>query len=84
MKLTQHLKQDSDKKALLQRFMACRDIVERIIEVLEADKADSERISRNRDRLKNPSWAEETAFELGSQHRAQAIIDMLNQAIKEK
>ena len=84
MKLGASIKDDVERKKFLSSIRANIFLIEQIIEVCAKDREASERITRSSDRFANPAWAEETAFELGKQAYATSMIQMLNQALKEK
>ena len=84
MKLGSGIKDPKDREKLFKAAKANIFLIEQIIEVCSKDRESSERITRSSERFANPAWAEETAYELGRQAYATSMIQMLNQALKEK
>jgi hypothetical protein len=82
MKLLKHV-EVSEREKLRSRLRAVKDVLDAITTVVAEDKESSERMTRAPNRLQNPNWAQETAFELGKQYYANAIIEMIEQALKE-
>jgi len=73
-----------DAEKALKKLRSNPAVANRIVEIAKKDQESSVRVMRASDSFDSACWSEKQAFELGKQAYAQTVIDMLNQALKEK